>query len=251
MEARVVVPSSDNPAQRRPTVRVFISWSGEPSRSIARSLATWLGGLIQAVEPWMSDEEIGSGKRWRDEIGTALDETDFGIVCLTLANQRAPWLMFESGALAKHLKSARLIPLCVDLEPTDVASPLADWQARKLNREDMWRVVQDINGATPKPLAHEVLIRLFDLLWPGFEEEVAKAKEKAPEPQGSRRSSEDMLQELVDRIRRIERTQAAEAQEAVTKMLWDRYSDLRGTQPAWTATAQQDFNETPPPDNQP
>jgi hypothetical protein len=65
-------------------VRVFISWSGEPSRSIARALATWLGGLVQAVEPWMSDEEIGSGKRWRDEIGVALDETDFGMVCLTL-----------------------------------------------------------------------------------------------------------------------------------------------------------------------
>jgi hypothetical protein len=127
-------------------VRVFISWSGEPSRSIARVLATWLGGLVQAVKPWMSDEEIGSGRRWRDEIGAALDDTDFGIVCLTLTNQRAPWLMFESGALAKHLKSARLIPLCIDLEPADVTSPLADWQARKLNREDMLRVVQDING---------------------------------------------------------------------------------------------------------
>jgi TIR domain len=231
-------------------VRVFISWSGEPSRSIARALATWLSGLIQAVEPWMSDEEIGSGERWRDEIGTALDKTDFGIVCLTLANQRAPWLMFESGALAKHLRSARLIPLCIDLEPTDVSSPLSDWQARKLNREDMWKVVQDINGATPKPLTPEVLTKLFDLMWPGFEQEVTKAKEKTPEPQESRRSSEDMLQELVDRVRRIERTQEAEVREASIQRLRDRLGDFRSSQTAWTATAQQDFDETPP-DNRP
>jgi hypothetical protein len=88
-----------------PPVKVFISWSGEPSRTIAFELSIWLSGLVQAVKPWMSDEEIGSGKRWRDEIGAALNETDFGIVCLTAANQHAPWLMFESGALAKHLES--------------------------------------------------------------------------------------------------------------------------------------------------
>jgi hypothetical protein len=217
-----------------------------------------LGGLVQAVEPWMSDEEIGSGKRWRDEIGAALDETDFGIVCLTLANQRAPWLMFESGALAKHLKSARLIPLCIDIEPTDVASPLADWQARKLDREDMFRVVQDINEATAKPLTHEVLIRLFDLMWPGFEREVIKAKEKAPGPQEARRSSEDMLQELVDRVRRIERTQEEKAREELTQKMWDEliqrvwtsYDDLRGSRRARTAPAEQGSDETPP-DNQP
>jgi hypothetical protein len=148
--------------------------------------------------------------------------------------------MFESGALAKHLKSAHLIPLCIDLEPADVTSPLADWQARKLNREDMLRVVQDINEATPKPLPHEVLIRLFDLLWPGFEQEVTKAKEKAPEPQEARRSSEDMLQELVDRVRRIDRTQEAQVRDATLQRVWDRFSDGRDWGPrTWTATARQ------------
>ena len=88
-------------------MRVFISWSREPSRTIAGALATWLGGLVQAVEPWMSDEEIASGKRWRDEIGSALSKIDFGIICLTRSNQHNPWLMFEAGALAKQLESAR------------------------------------------------------------------------------------------------------------------------------------------------
>jgi hypothetical protein len=39
-------------------MRVFISWSGEPSRSIARALDGWLESVVQHVDAWMSDEEI-------------------------------------------------------------------------------------------------------------------------------------------------------------------------------------------------
>jgi hypothetical protein len=34
-------------------MRVFIGWSGEPSRSIAKALHDWLQGVVQRVEPWM------------------------------------------------------------------------------------------------------------------------------------------------------------------------------------------------------
>ncbi len=201
------VPSSDDSAQRGIGGASLISWSKEPSRAIAAELASWLGGLVQAVEPWVSDEEIASGKRWRDEIGTALNDTDFGIICLTRANQHNPWLMFESGALAKHLTSARVIPLYIDLDAAEVTGPLADWQGRRLDHDGMWKVVHDINAATPKPVSKEALLRLFDRMWPDLEGGVAKAKEKAPEPEQPRRSADDMLEELVDRVRRLERQQ--------------------------------------------
>jgi hypothetical protein len=48
----------------------------------------------------MSAEEIGSGVRWNAELASALDATNFGIVCVTKSNLTAPWLLFESGALA-------------------------------------------------------------------------------------------------------------------------------------------------------
>jgi hypothetical protein len=49
----------------------------------------------------MSDNNIDGGARWNDALAKALEETDFGIVCVTCANQAAPWLNFEAGAVAK------------------------------------------------------------------------------------------------------------------------------------------------------
>jgi hypothetical protein len=53
----------------------------------------------------MSAEEIRSGDRWNSEIASALDDTNFGIVRVTRANQHSPWLIFEAGALAKSVRT--------------------------------------------------------------------------------------------------------------------------------------------------
>jgi hypothetical protein len=73
-------------------LKIFISWSGEPSRSVAITPRHWLPQIVQHVDPWMSDEEIASGTRWNDRIAAALETTNFGIVCVTAANQHQPWL---------------------------------------------------------------------------------------------------------------------------------------------------------------
>ena len=41
---------------------VFITWSKERSKAAALALRGWLPLVIQAVEPWMSDKDIGKGK---------------------------------------------------------------------------------------------------------------------------------------------------------------------------------------------
>lgn len=125
-------------------VKVFISWSGEPSRSIAKALRDWIPTVVQHIQPWMSDEEIKSGSRWNDEVGAALDETNFGVVCVTASNQHEPWLMFEAGALAKRLEVARVVPLCLDLAPADVTGPLSSFQGRCLDEDGMKRLVQEM-----------------------------------------------------------------------------------------------------------
>jgi hypothetical protein len=186
-------------------VKVFISWSGEPSHSIARALRTWLPSIAQHVEPWMSDEEIKSGTRWNDQVAKALDETDFGIVCVTASNQHRPWLMFEAGALAKRLEAGRVVPLCIDLAPAEVTGPLEAFQGRTLDEKGMRRLVQDIMGLRDKPPPQEQVDDLFDALWGSLRSKVTEAKQQSPEPEKPKRSAEDMLEELVDRTRQFER----------------------------------------------
>lgn len=82
-------------------MKVFISWSGERAKAVARALHEWLPTVIQSLEPWMSDQDISSGQRWNSEISNQLAESNYGIICITPENQIAPWLNFEAGAVAK------------------------------------------------------------------------------------------------------------------------------------------------------
>lgn len=186
-------------------MRVFISWSGEPSRSIARVLDDWLESVVQHVDAWMSDEEIRSGERWSNEIARSLDQTDFGVVCVTQSNQHAPWLIFEAGALAKSLEIGRVVPLCIDIAPSDVTGPLAAFQGRCLDRDGLWRLVRDIDGACEKSLGDR-LEKLFERMWPDVEAALVMATKEARSDRPLQRSTDDMVAELVDRVRRIERS---------------------------------------------
>ncbi|WP_349879183.1 toll/interleukin-1 receptor domain-containing protein [Micromonospora sp. HUAS YX12] len=202
-------------------MKVFVSWSSEPARSIARVLYNWLPTVVQHVDPWMSDEEIESGGRWNDEIAASLDQADFGIVCVTAANQHRPWLMFEAGALAKRLNVARVVPLCVDMSPAEVTGPLSAFQSRVLDKDGIRKLVQELASKGDRPLTPDRLDQLFTAMWPEFERQIDEAKRAAPDEHQPRRSAQDMLEELVERVRRIERQS-----ETPRRWLLDEESEL-------------------------
>jgi hypothetical protein len=111
------------------------------------ALHDWLQGVVQRVGPWMSDNNIDGGARWNDKIAKALEETDFGIVCVTRENQSSAWLNFEAGAVAKKVGPARAIPLLIDLPPADLKGPVPAFQWRLLNEKDLRLLVHDVNNA--------------------------------------------------------------------------------------------------------
>ena len=138
-------------------------------------------------------------------IGAALDGTDFGIVCLTLENQHSPWLMFEAGALARHLKTARVVPLCIDIDPEDITGPLADWQARRLDQDGTRRLVCDLNAITTKPLPEQALIQLFEITWPRLEAAVDEAQIKAFREKQAQNPGREVSAQVLERIEQLER----------------------------------------------
>jgi hypothetical protein len=108
-------------------MKVFISWSKSLSKECAEILSDWIKCTLQASEPWISSKDIDKGSLWFNEINDQLKDTKVGIVCLTKENKDNPWILFESGALAKGLSVNRVCTFLIDLSPADLANPLAQF----------------------------------------------------------------------------------------------------------------------------
>jgi len=128
-------------------MRVVISWSGDRSKAIANALYHWLPTIIQSLEPWMSDHDIDKGTRSIPAISKKLEETQFGIICLTPENLNALWLLFEAGSLSKSHEDARVWTFLYHLDYVNVQGPLAQFQHTIAQIEDVRKLLQAINRA--------------------------------------------------------------------------------------------------------
>lgn len=185
-------------------MHVFLSWSGDMSNAIAKAFYEWLPIVLQRVEPYFTTEDIAKGQRWRDEISAMLDSCQMGIMILTPSNLQSPWMLFEAGALAKSVDQSRIIPILFGLKPTDIEDPLSMFQlATEFSKEEMRRVVESVNQQMGDDrLTTERLERAFEVSWPNFERDVADAqKHQQDKPQHTRRSTPEMVEELLELAR--------------------------------------------------
>jgi hypothetical protein len=186
-------------------VKIFISWSGNRSRAVAEVLSDWIKCVLQASEPWISTRHIDRGSLWFSEINERLKEISVGIVCLTQENKDKPWILFESGALAKGLTGSRVCTFLVDLQPHDLTDPLAQFNHTKPNREGVWELVRTLNVCLDdKALEERVLEKAFEVYWPIFEKGFAEAlAENEPEEPAKPRPKEDVLMEILSATREM------------------------------------------------
>ncbi len=189
-------------------MHVFISWSGSVSREVASVIKNWLKPTLQRSEPFMSSEDIATGTRWSPELAERLQISDVGIICLTSTNLHADWLLFEAGALSKHLGAARLCVLLIDLKPADLQPPLSEFQACTLEKGDMYKLLQSLNQALGEhALSEQDLKRSFEDGWDRFCMEIAEALTATGDDAGPMhpRSDRDLLDELVRLTRDLAR----------------------------------------------
>lgn len=185
------------------TENLFISWSGDMSRAIAEALRGWLPSVIQAVRPWLSATDMEKGVRWAGELSDKLEETSFGIICLTPNNLRAPWLLFEAGALSKKVENARVCPYLVGVEGKDIEGPLTQFQFTKAEKDDTADLLRTINGILGDfALSEKQLEKSFEVWWPKLEEQLHDilkgGGEQAAPP---KRSQEEILEEILSIVR--------------------------------------------------
>lgn len=121
-------------------MEVLISWSGERSKQVAELIRDWLKGVLQNAKPWMSSEDIDRGAVWFDKLNGKLSTAKFGILCLCQANKDSSWILFEAGALAKGLSTARVCPFLIDLESSEVTGPLAQFNHARPEKAEFFKL---------------------------------------------------------------------------------------------------------------
>lgn len=186
-------------------MRVFLSWSGTRSRLAAEAMRNWLPLVLQNVTAYFTPEDIDKGTRWNSEIRTELSKCDFGVIFLTPENQHSPWILFEAGALSK-LESAKVAPLLIDLEPSDVSGPLAQMQLTGSTQEEVLKLLKSINSCLGDlSLEPSRLERIFKALWEELDQKLTQARQvKISNLTPKRRSERDLLEEVLERVRAIE-----------------------------------------------
>ena len=180
-------------------MRVFLSWSGTRSYEVANALRDWLPQVLQAVEPWLSSDEIRAGSRWSIEPADALSSSELAIVCVTPENIESTWLSFEAGVATKQ--QVWIVPYLLDLSLADLKGPFAQFQAAMASRDDTRRLVQLINSRLTPPVEASRLDRAFELWWPRLEDALNSIT--AVSMHAARRTTADRSDDLAGEIQRI------------------------------------------------
>lgn len=159
-------------------MKVFISWSGNKSHKVALVYRDWLPSVIQTIEPYVSSEDIDKGARWSTDIATELEDSTFGILCVTKENLDAPWLAFEAGALSKTMDKSFVSPFLFDIKRSEVDGPILQFQSTIFQKEDIKKLVKTLNKACGESSITDArLEKAFEVWFPTLEEELNKLKD--------------------------------------------------------------------------
>lgn len=217
-------------------MKVFISWSGQRSKVVAEIFSDWLKCVIQASQPWISTRDIDRGAIWFSEINDKLKDVSVGVVFLTQENKNKPWILFETGALAKGLTTNRVCTFLIDLNPEDLQDPLAQFNHTTPNINSVWELTRTINAClAEKALDERILKQVFDTYWPQFSQSFENAlNDFPPEEVVPPRSEQDILSEILNNTRALtQRVRALETPAHRTANIIIENSSLDKKVPTW------------------
>jgi hypothetical protein len=106
--------------------------------------------VIQRAKPPISSQDIDKGNRWNADMVKELQESSYGILCVTKDNLQAPWLNFGAGALStKFIDKVQVTPFLFNLKGSDITEghPILQFRYVRYDREDVRKMVKEQNKA--------------------------------------------------------------------------------------------------------
>lgn len=189
-------------------LKIFISWSGDLSKSVTRVIRSWLPKLFDRIDPWMSDVDIQAGTRGLQLIEDRLNESAFGIIVVTTENQHKTWLNFEAGALSKRFEggSGRVVPILVNFDDFyQIDGPIRQFQGVMLDKDGMRELLQSISNIAESDWP--MIEARFEWSWAEFDKAIQKSLSDAgTQPPAPDVTEADLLHDILGRLKSIEKT---------------------------------------------
>lgn len=209
---------------------VFVSWSSPANQKIGRAVREFVSEVLGTDSVFMSDEDIEPGEKSLEEIDAALKRSTAALVIVSATSARDPWLNFEAGAMGVRLEKAKVIPILLDLDFSQLIQPLAQFQGIRFdNREKFSQMLRVLNNQRGESrIKSETLNIVFDTKWNAFIETVqreidANAK---PEDAAALPDESDKIDEILSTLRRMTSTSAQSASRKKALIDWgDEVSD--------------------------
>lgn len=190
-------------------MKVFISWSGNLSHKVACIFREWLPSVIQAVKPYVSSEDIDKGTRWSTDIAGELEESSYGIICVTKENITAPWISFEAGALSKSIDKANVSPFLFDARRAEIQGPLVQFQSTIYEEADVLKLLKSINKNVEDggKLTDLQLEKSFSIWWPHLKASLDNLKSEQPaiSQTSPKIDTSKVLEEILELVRNQQR----------------------------------------------
>lgn len=192
-------------------MKIFISWSGSQSKKLGESIRDWLPAVLQLVKPYFTPSDIEKGTRWSNEIAKELENSEFGILCITRENLHSDWVLFEAGALSKSLEKSHVCPILFGITNTDLSGPLKQFQTTEFSKKDFQKLLGLVNAKLgDSKLSNKTLDSVFEKWWPELEErikEILSNNDPEDEPVRTER-------ELIEEILSLSRITAKRSQQS-------------------------------------
>ena len=217
-------------------MKVFISWSGNKSHKVALVFREWLPSVIQSIEPYVSSEDIDKGARWSTDIAQELENSTFGILCVTKENMNAPWLSFEAGALSKTMDKSLVSPFLFDIKRSEVNGPILQFQSTIFQKEDIKKLLNSLNKACGEGCITDAMLeKAFDVWYPTLEQELNKLKnvqdqsEEHITQENTKIHTSEILEEILElsrnnqKLLRSPEPKTIENIEEVKRLILDQY----------------------------
>lgn len=177
-------------------MKVFVSWSGDLSHSIAEILSVWLPKFLPVTDVWVSSHDVQNGRVWAVELSRQLQICDAGILCLTRENARRPWINFEAGAIWKSYDSSLVCPLLIDIGTDALPGCLQQFQAADLTVTGLGSLLRSLNRKAQNPIGEAELGATLQAQWPAMHD-AFKSAQKADREKEEEREPRRLLEQIV------------------------------------------------------